>query len=314
MRDLRVPAALFFTSSLFLIHCSSGEDPGTGNAGTSGTTGGGAGTTSGSAGQVMMGGSAGMGTGGSTGGSSGSTSGTAGKGGASGGQSGGGSSNGGAGSGSGGAGAGGRSMAGGGGMAAGSAGMPAGGMGGQSGSAGSGAGMSGGGMGGKAGGGMGGSSSGAMTLTSTAIMEGGMFPAANTCTGNSHQSPDLTWTAGPSGTMSYAIILLDTSNMLNHWVLWDIPASVTSLPADLDGMAMPATPAGAKQKAIQGNGYFGPCPNGQDHVYKFTVYALPVATLSGAMTSEMTSALAMDVMNATPLASASLSAHSSASM
>jgi Raf kinase inhibitor-like YbhB/YbcL family protein len=152
-----------------------------------------------------------------------------------------------------------------------------------------------------------------MTLTSSVITEGGMFPDENTCATTADDSPDLTWTAGPSGTMSYAVILLDTSISYVHWVIWDIPATVTSLPAALDDMAMPATPAGAKQKSFQGNGYAGPCPSGKDHVYKFTVYALPVATLSGAMTSSQTSAPSTAVMNANPLASASLSAHSSAS-
>jgi Raf kinase inhibitor-like YbhB/YbcL family protein len=167
--------------------------------------------------------------------------------------------------------------------------------------------------GGRSAGGNGGTSgAGAMTLTSSVITEGGMVPAENTCASTAEVSPDLSWTAGPSGTMSYAVILFDTSNSLNHWVVWDIPASVTALPAMLDTSAMLTMPAGAKQKAVSGMGYFGPCPNGMDHVYKFTVYALPVATLSGAMTSSQTSALAMAVMNANPLASASLSAHSSA--
>jgi Raf kinase inhibitor-like YbhB/YbcL family protein len=187
----------------------------------------------------------------------------------------------------------------------GSAGAAMSGQGGMSGSVGAGA-------GGKAGGG-GTGGSGAFTLTSSVITEGGMFPDQNTCAG-ADKSPDLTWTAGPSGTMSYAVILFDTSNSLNHWVMWDIPSSVTSLPAMLDTSAMPAMPAGAKQKAISGNGYYGPCPNGMDHVYRFTVYALPVATLSGAMTSSQTSALSTAVMNANPLASASLSAHSAAKM
>jgi len=166
--------------------------------------------------------------------------------------------------------------------------------------------------GGRSAGGNGGTGGvGSMTLTSSVIMEGGMFPDQNTCAG-ANTSPDLTWSAGPSGTMSYAVILFDTSNSLNHWVIWDIPASVTALPAMLDTSAMLTTPAGAKQKAVSGTGYYGPCPSGMDHVYRFTVYALPVATLSGAMTSSQTSALAMAVMNANPLASASLSAHSSA--
>lgn len=172
---------------------------------------------------------------------------------------------------------------------------------------------SGSGTGGKAGGGSGGASSSDFTLTSSALIEGGKFPDDNTCAGT-NESPPLTWTAGPSGTMSYAMVMVDTSISLTHWVMWDIPPTVTSLPAALDTMAMSTTIQGAKQKAIQGNGYYGPCPRGDDHVYVFTVYALPVATLSGAMTSEMTSALAMDVTNANPLASAMLSGHSDASM
>jgi Raf kinase inhibitor-like YbhB/YbcL family protein len=171
-----------------------------------------------------------------------------------------------------------------------------------------------GGKGAAGGGGTGGT--GSFTLTSSVITEGGMFPAQSTCASTSmpEASPDLTWTAGPSGTMSYAVILLDTNNSLNHWVVWDIPSTVTSLPGMLDTSAMLSMPAGAMQKAVSGMGYYGPCPSGMDHVYKFTVYALPVATLSGAMTSSQTSALAMSVMNANPLASASLSAHSSAKM
>jgi phosphatidylethanolamine-binding protein (PEBP) family uncharacterized protein len=49
-----------------------------------------------------------------------------------------------------------------------------------------------------------------------------------------------------------------------------------------------------------------------DHVYMFTVYALPTATLSGSTSSQ--TAAAASIMAANPLGSASLSAHSSAKM
>jgi len=305
---------LLFTSSLFLLNCS-GDDAATGNAGASGTSMGAAGTTSGTAGTGGSSGSA-AGTMGSAG--TPAAGGSAGTGGASGSAGQGGSGGAVAGQpGSGGmpaAGSGSGGLPGGAGMGAGAAGKGGAGMSGAGGSAGTGTGgMGGGGMSGSAGaGGSGGA--GAMTLTSSVITEGGMFPDQNTCATSANDSPDLTWTAGPTGTMSYAMILLDTSNSLNHWIMWDIPASITSLPPQLDDMAMSTTITGAKQKAFQGNGYTGPCPSGADHVYQFTVYALPVATLSGAMTSQQTSALAMAVMSANPLASASLSAHSTASM
>src|SRR5438552_2672943 len=81
-----------------------------------------------------------------------------------------------------------------------------------------------------------GSSGGApatLTLTSTAFTEGTMIPAAQTCTGDSHMSPPLSWTAGPSGTMSYAIALVDMTNTFVHWTIWDMPASTTSLAGNL---------------------------------------------------------------------------------
>lgn len=310
--------SLLLTSSLFLVHCSSGDDDAQSNSGAGGTGGSAAGSvgtggsTSGSAGTTSGAGMPGSGGSSAAGGSSGTSSG-AGQGGSSGAA---------ARGGSGGMTTAGRGgMAGGGGASAGSAGKAGsgaggastGGMGGIAGSATGGVGGAvGAGSGGRGTAGAGGSSTGAFTLTSSVITEGGMFPDMNTCASTSDSSPDLTWTAGPSGTLSYAVILFDTSNSLNHWVIWDIPASVTSLPAMLGSSAMLTMPAGAMQKAIQGNGYYGPCPQGMDHVYKFTVYALPVATLSGAMTSMQTSQLATAVMNANPLASASLSAHSAA--
>jgi Raf kinase inhibitor-like YbhB/YbcL family protein len=125
---------------------------------------------------------------------------------------------------------------------------------------------------------------GAFALTSSAIMEGGMFPTANTCTGNS-MSPPLAWTTGPAARMSYAIVLTDKSNMLRHWVLWDIPADTMSLPANLARTAMLAMPAGAKQVSIN-NGYAGPCPpQGMMHTYEFALYAVNVATLPGVSTN-----------------------------
>jgi Raf kinase inhibitor-like YbhB/YbcL family protein len=313
MHGLRLSTALLFTSSVFLVHCSGDDAPGgANNAGSSNTTGGstsvagkGGSTNAAGVGGSVAGGPA---TGGSAG--QGGNGGPAGSGGS-------GPSLGGAGAGGtpGGAGRGTSGTSGSGMAGSGTAGTgtSTAGMSGAGGVAGNGAGGAPAGSGGRAAGGTGtgGTSGGSMTLTSSVLTEGGMFAENNTCNGDD-KSPDLTWTAGPSGTMSYAVVLLDTSltPALNHWVIWDIPANVTGLPAGLETTAMPSVPAGAKQKAFQGNGYKGPCPPSGDHLYTFTVYALPVATLSAAMTSEQTAALAMKVMNAGPLSSASLSAHS----
>jgi len=65
-----------------------------------------------------------------------------------------------------------------------------------------------------------------------------------------------------------------------HWVIYDIPASTTSLPAAVPAQAAPPSPAGAKQTYWSFSNtysYQGPCPP-NEHTYEFTVYALPTAT------------------------------------
>jgi Raf kinase inhibitor-like YbhB/YbcL family protein len=123
-----------------------------------------------------------------------------------------------------------------------------------------------------------------ITLTIPALA-GGTFPPENTCAGV-NTSPAMSWTAGPAGTMSYAVTLTDTSFMnAAHWVIWDIPATVTSLPAALPSGAVLTNPAGAKQlHKIEffgsGSDYRGPCPMGATHTYVFEVTAVPTATLT----------------------------------
>src|SRR5262249_23855717 len=118
------------------------------------------------------------------------------------------------------------------------------------------------------------------TLTSTAFTEGTtMIPTDNTCAGT-NVSPPLAWTAGPSGTMSYGIALVDMTNGYIHWTIWDMPTTTMSLPAMLPTTMMLTTPVVAKQvHAFTGDGYSGPCPGASVHTYVFEVYALDVATL-----------------------------------
>jgi len=153
---------------------------------------------------------------------------------------------------------------------------------------------------------------GAFALTSSKLTAGMAFPAAHTCAGDD-VSPPFAWGAGPSGTMSYALVLQDTfqNRDLVHWVLWDIPAATTSLPEALASTATLTMPAGAKQKSFTAAKYAGPCPSGVEHTYLFTLYAIDVATLPGVTTSSMTSAL-VTAIQAHDLASATLSATSNA--
>lgn len=137
------------------------------------------------------------------------------------------------------------------------------------------------------------------------------------------KSIGLAWSAGPKGTKSYAIIAVDPDVPTDftdagkegrtisatmprkdfyHWVLFDIPADKTMLPAGADsqavvkrGKSVTDTPYGirgvndyAPYFASQSDragiyaGYDGPCPPWNDarvHHYHFKVFALDVKSL-----------------------------------
>jgi Raf kinase inhibitor-like YbhB/YbcL family protein len=154
-----------------------------------------------------------------------------------------------------------------------------------------------------------------MTLTSTALTEGAVFQDTNTCAGV-NTSPPLTWNAGPSGTLSYAVDLTDMTNSAVHWVIYDIPAATTALPAALPGDTTLTTPVSAKQihrAAFFGAGgaYRGPCPNGNLHNYRFQVNAIGTATLAG-VTGTSTSDDVKGLVQAASLAHGDLNGTSSA--
>jgi phosphatidylethanolamine-binding protein (PEBP) family uncharacterized protein len=105
------------------------------------------------------------------------------------------------------------------------------------------------------------------------------FPAANVMTsiGGDNMSPELNWTAGPAGTMSYVMCLHDLSPN-THWCLWNIPGATRQLPANLGRQKMPPVPAGSSQDSFSGqdDGYMGSGVAG--NVYEFRLYALSTAT------------------------------------
>lgn len=157
-------------------------------------------------------------------------------------------------------------------------------------------------------------------LTSSAYAAGGTIPLRYECGPpivpdgpGENVTPPLAWTAGPAGTMSYAIVMRDRdAGNLVHWVIYDIPASVRELPEGITAGYAPATPAGAHQAEIQGSGYygyFGPCSPGRVNTYEITVHALDTATLPGVdmASTENTIAAAIE---AAAIASASLSGES----
>jgi len=159
-------------------------------------------------------------------------------------------------------------------------------------------------MAGSGGSGDAGTQSGAFELTSTAFQDGDMIPAMYRCAslfGDPGPSPPLAWTAGPAGTMSYTLVLKDTSPStvtgagFFHWIIADIPAGTMSLPMAVPVGAMPAMPAGAKQvpNGLSNAGYLGPCGSSGTNNYTFTLYAVNMATLPDTSSADATEAAAI---------------------
>ena len=173
-----------------------------------------------------------------------------------------------------------------------------------------------------------------MKLASTSFVDGGVIPAeyafcapdpATHATLSKNRNPQLAWSDAPAGTKSYAVTCHDPDvpsrgDDVNqegrtvpkslarvdffHWVLVDLPASVSAI--DAGQFASSVTPRGkpgpqaalgarqgindytgwfASDADMSGDyyGYDGPCPPWNDeipHRYVFTVYALDVPRLA----------------------------------
>ncbi len=112
-------------------------------------------------------------------------------------------------------------------------------------------------------------------VESKAFENGGRIPKVYTC-GGRDISPPLSWSK-VNGAMSYVVIVEDPDapgGTFIHWVLYNIPAEVTSLPENLPKKAV--TEYGYQGVNDFGRvGYGGPCPPpGKAHRYVFHVYAL----------------------------------------
>jgi Raf kinase inhibitor-like YbhB/YbcL family protein len=138
----------------------------------------------------------------------------------------------------------------------------------------------------------------AFKLTLNAFPEGGVIPSAYTCEGED-KSPALSWSDEPPGTKSFAVIVDDPdapSGTFTHWLLYDIPSSVHSLPEES------SSNEGISGKNDFGRtGYNGPCPpeGHGPHRYYFKVFAVDVPSLglrAGAKRADVDRALRNHVL------------------
>jgi hypothetical protein len=125
------------------------------------------------------------------------------------------------------------------------------------------------------------------TLTSETVKDGKPLPTAQLSgmfkvPGGTDTSPQLSWSGFPKETKSFVVSMYDpqapTGSGFTHWVVADIPATTTSLPANAGVPKSAALPSGAFQ--LNGDAgaprYIGGAPpaGSGEHDYYITVTAL----------------------------------------
>jgi len=125
---------------------------------------------------------------------------------------------------------------------------------------------------------------GSFTVISTDVTDGQQLPDAQAFAGG-NTSPQLSWSGFPAETKAFVVTCYDpdapTPSGFWHWILVNLPATVTELPAG----------AGATERLDNGAfhvrndfgtknfGGAAPPPNDQIHRYYFVVHAIDVEAL-----------------------------------
>ncbi len=129
-----------------------------------------------------------------------------------------------------------------------------------------------------------------LEVTSPAFEPESRIPKKYTCDGED-VSPPLMWSGVPAEAKSLALIVDDPDAPMGtwvHWVLYDLPPDLDSLPEGARGMGKEGV------NDFRKTGYGGPCPpRGSEHRYFFKVYALDTVTnlKSGATKRDLENAM-----------------------
>jgi len=145
---------------------------------------------------------------------------------------------------------------------------------------------------------------GSFVLRSPEVANGGTLPADYTGDGTGSTLP-LQWSGAPAETKSYALLMhhLDPEGVTkSYWILYNIPANVTSLPKNAKGIGT----LGASFKGIVG--YEPPHSKGPGQkTYVLTLYALTAAPEITAASARVTYEVVVAAMQGKILASTDLS-------
>ena len=128
-------------------------------------------------------------------------------------------------------------------------------------------------------------------MSSPGWREGGTVPQENVFNGSgcggANVSPEFHWSGAPAGSKSFAITIFDLDAPARggwwHWMVFNIPAKVSGLPAGAGNKGSRVLPVDCVQcqNDYGEPGYGGPCPPpGTTHRYLVKVYALNVEKLS----------------------------------
>jgi phosphatidylethanolamine-binding protein (PEBP) family uncharacterized protein len=142
------------------------------------------------------------------------------------------------------------------------------------------------------------------TLTSPDVPEGGLLPVEYTCDGAANTLA-LSWSNAPAGTRSFAVIMEHVASPTDihwYWVVYDIPANITSLPKNMTGIGTLGTNSVNDRQA-----YTPPCSKGPGpKTYTYTVYALSRQPQVSIAANQVTRAVLLDAIHDITLASAEL--------
>lgn len=121
----------------------------------------------------------------------------------------------------------------------------------------------------------------AFSISSPDIDVTNPIPQKFTCEGE-NISPALEWKDPPEGTKSFVLIVDDPDApdpkapkmTFVHWVLYDIPATIRSIPEKIPASKRLENGGISGFSDYKKYGYNGPCPPIGEHRYFFKLYAL----------------------------------------